>query len=213
MWLEVGSHLDEARLEQYSMGTLPEEAQAAFEEHLLACGECQDRLLETDAYINAVRAVSPRLRSEHEQRRERWAAFRESVADLLRGKRRLVWATSFAVVALVMAVIRPWQERGGAQPFAVVLESSRGIEGLIAARAPAGRPLILEIDLTQLPAAARYRLEIVNAMGRRQWEGSAPPSGGRIAAATGARLAAGTYFVRLYISERELLREFSLQVQ
>src|SRR5438034_6515281 len=62
MQLQIGPHLDESEVEQYSMDQLPEASLAHFEEHLLACESCQDRLLEMETYVNAVRSVSPRLR-------------------------------------------------------------------------------------------------------------------------------------------------------
>jgi anti-sigma factor RsiW len=63
MELQVGSHLAEAELEEYSMGRLPEARMEAFEEHLLACDACQDRLLEMESFVNAIRSVSPKLRA------------------------------------------------------------------------------------------------------------------------------------------------------
>src|SRR5258708_6381611 len=76
MQLQLGRHLEESQLEQYSMGNLPEERAEPFEEHLLACEVCQDRLLEMDAYVNAVRSVSPRLRAEMktEEKKENFRA-------------------------------------------------------------------------------------------------------------------------------------------
>jgi len=44
------------------MGTLSEANLEAFEEHLLACNSCQDQLLEMEAYVNAMRSASPKLR-------------------------------------------------------------------------------------------------------------------------------------------------------
>ena len=49
MQLGIGSHLDDADLEQYSMGSLPETRLVPFEEHFLACESCQDRLLEMES--------------------------------------------------------------------------------------------------------------------------------------------------------------------
>ena len=62
MEIVIGSHLQEPELEEYSMGTLSETSPEAFEEHLLACDSCQDRLLEMEAYVNAIRSASPKLR-------------------------------------------------------------------------------------------------------------------------------------------------------
>src|SRR5262245_27323636 len=69
MGLEMGPHLEEAELEQYSMGILPEQRITAFEEHFLVCQVCQDQLLEMEAYVNAVRSVSPKLRQVKRSRR------------------------------------------------------------------------------------------------------------------------------------------------
>ena len=60
--LGISSHLEETELEKYSMGTLFEARLEEFEEHLLACDSCQDRLLEMEAYVNAIRSASPKLR-------------------------------------------------------------------------------------------------------------------------------------------------------
>ena len=68
MQLQIGPHLEESEVEQYSMGELPEASLAPFEEHLLACDSCQDRLLEMEAYVNAVRSVSPNLRAAPQPR-------------------------------------------------------------------------------------------------------------------------------------------------
>ena len=62
MQFGIGSHLEETELEQYSMGILSEASLEAFEEHLLACDSCQDHLLEMEAYVNAMRSASPKLR-------------------------------------------------------------------------------------------------------------------------------------------------------
>src|SRR5436309_2874662 len=104
MQLGIGPHLQETEIEQYSMGALPEERLKPFEEHFLVCEFCQDQLLEMEAYVNAVRSVSPKLR-----------AAREPVW------RRLAWfavpAMAVAVAALLMIIPAP---RRGAQ--AIVLE-------------------------------------------------------------------------------------------
>ena len=61
MQLGIGPHLEESDVEQYSMGKLPEPSLAPFEEHLLACVSCQDRLLEMEAFVKAVCSVSSKL--------------------------------------------------------------------------------------------------------------------------------------------------------
>src|SRR5579864_183395 len=97
MQFGIGSHLEEPQLEEYSMGTLSEANLEAFEEHLLACNSCQDRLLEMEAYVNAMRSASPKLR---EARQPFWA-------DLFQ-RPRPAWIAAFAMGVIVLAVARVW---------------------------------------------------------------------------------------------------------
>ena len=204
MQFGIGSHLEETELEQYSMGTLSEAGLEAFEEHLLACDSCQDRLLEMEAYVNAMRSVSPKLR---EARQPFWTS-------LLRWPRP-AWVAAFAMSVVVLAVVRVWMvaQPSRTEMASVTLHSSRGIEGLATTKAPAGRLLSLTVDLTELPAFPSYRMEIVGATGKPVWDAVAHPENGRITEPTTKGLAAGQYYVRLYAPGGTLLREFSLGIE
>jgi len=72
---------------------------------------------------------------------------------------------------------------------------------------PAGRPLLLELDLTGLSDGRPFAGEVVDAAGRRVAEF---PVG---APALVGALAPGGYFVRIYKSSGELLREYALTVK
>src|SRR5882724_2540841 len=172
MQLEIGFHLEDSDIEQYSMGELPEASLAPFEEHLLACVPCQDRVLEMDAYVNAMRSVSPKLRAAP-RRRWRELFFRP----------RPAWAAAMAVsvFALTVAGLFVPAPRGQDGLTAVFLQSSRGIDGLAQAKAPAGQPVLLKIDLTELPAFPSYKVEIVNAAGKSVLLVAATPRAGEIA--------------------------------
>src|SRR5438067_1844089 len=100
MQLGIGSHLEDTELEQYSMGTLSEARLEAFEEHLLACDACQDQLLEMEAYVNAMRSASPKLRE----------APQSSWADQFRWPR---WAYIAALATAVFSLVtaRVWLVR------------------------------------------------------------------------------------------------------
>ena len=81
MQFEVGSHLGDGDLEQYSMGRLADIGLARFEEHVLACQSCQDRLLEMEDFVNAVRRVSLKLRAaSHSRSRDRFFGKRRAYA-------------------------------------------------------------------------------------------------------------------------------------
>jgi|SRR5438094_6786081 len=202
MQLGIGSHPDDTELEQYAMARLPEERLASFEEHLLACESCQDRLLEMETYVNAVRSVSPRLRQANRPRwRERYFG------------QRPTWVAAFAVGVVVLGMGWFWlvAPRGRTDFAAVFLHASRGIEGLAVAQAPAGKPLALTIDLTELPALPSYRLEIVSATGKPVWQVAAGAHEGKISQLTHG-LKPGQYYVRLYTANGQLLREFGLRI-
>ena len=199
MELRIGPHLEDTDIEQYSMGKLPQSSLASFEEHLLACDSCQDRLLETETYINAVRSVSPKVRRES---RSRWR-------DRFRQRPAWVAAVVFGMVMLLLGRVWLTTPNPGAVT-AVFLQASRGIEGLAVAKAPAGKPISLHIDVTELPAFPSYRVEIVNATGKPVWQRVANARERRIEQPVPKGLDAGQYYVRLYGEGDELLREFGL---
>ena len=202
MQLGIGSHLDDADLEQYSMGMLPEVRLVPFEEHLLACESCQDRLLETEAFVNAVRSVSPKLRAASPSPRRN------------RFRPKPTWVAAFAMAVVLLGLGRIWlvAPRAPMDFAAVVLQSSRGIEGLAVAKAPAGKPLALTIDLTELPALPSYRLEIVNSGGKPAWQAPAGARDGRVTQRLPHGLNTGQYYARLYTAGGQLLREFGLRI-
>jgi hypothetical protein len=204
MQFGIGSHLEEPELEEYSMGMLSEASLEAFEEHLLACDSCQDRLLEMEAYVNAMRSASPKLR---EKRQPFWASLFKWP--------RPAFVAAFAMGVVVLAVARIWIVTPPARTemASVVLHSSRGIEGLATAKAPSGKRLSLTVDLTELPAFPSYRMEIVDPTGKPVWQAVAHPENGKITQPTTKGFTAGQYYVRLYAPAGALLREFSLGIE
>jgi hypothetical protein len=81
------------------------------------------------------------------------------------------------------------------------------VRGAAPGPAPAGYPLLLELDLTGLSEGRPFAGEVVDASGRRVAEF---PVG---APALLKALAPGGYFVRIYKSSGELLREYALTVK
>ncbi len=67
---EIDSHPGEEELEQYSLGTLPEAAIPAIEQHLLICAACQDRTTKIDAQVQGMQAESRAIRSEENKDRK-----------------------------------------------------------------------------------------------------------------------------------------------
>ena len=193
-------HVDDEELERYSMGAMPEAAIAPFEEHLLVCEPCQLRLAQTDAYVGAMRQASARLRTEPLKRGLPWLRFPRLIPALA--------GMAVAIVAAGLWIGRP--DMGEAHPFAVDLEATRG--AAIEAKAPAGRWLLLRLDLANLPASSSYRLEMVDRFGSRIYQATVAAQGSR-AGFMVPGTQPGIYFVRLYRPPGELLREYGFEVQ
>jgi len=193
-------HVDEEEIERYSVGAMPEEAIALFEEHLLICESCQHRLAQTDVYVDAMRRAAARLRAEPLKRGFPWLRFP-----------RLVPALAGMAVAIVAAGL--WLGHlnvGEAHPFAVDLAATRG--AAIEAKAPAGRWLLLRLDLANLPALPAYRAEMVDGSGDSIRQASVPARGSK-ADFKVPGTQPGVYFVRLYRPPGELLREYGFEVE
>jgi len=181
-------------IEKYSLQVLPDDQVAAFEEHLLVCEKCQAGLAAEDTFGDAMRHAALQL-----------------CRELPEGKRpfalvpRLIAVLACAATVLFLASNRSWiRPRTFAPAFVVKLEALRGSQP--GSKAPAGRPLALQADVADLPAAASYRLELVDRDGRGVWEGAT-------AGATVAGLRPGIYFLRVYSNRGVLLREYGLEVE
>ena len=188
-------HVDDEAIERYSVGETPEGEVARLEEHLLICESCRRRLAETDVYGSSMQRASAELRrAPLEHQRHPWFL------------PRLVPTLAAVAVAVLVTVVGLRLVKPGAPmpAFAVNLEATRGAG--IEAKAPPGRPLVLRLDVTGLPVWPSYRLEMVDRIGNRVWQGATPG-----ASVPPAR--PGVYFVRVYSPSGELLREYGLEVE
>ena len=184
------------------MGRLPGTRLEGFEEHFLACDACQDRLLEMEVYVNAMRSASPKFL---EAKPSYWKS-------LFRWP-RLAWVGAMsATAASVAAGIWVLAPRDRTEMASVTLQASRGLAGPAIAQASSGKGLSLNVDLTELLVASSYRLEVVDVAGKPVWETVAQARNGKITESIAKGLRAGQYYVRLYLPGGPLLREFSLRV-
>ena len=165
------------------------------EEYLLICDTCRQRLGENDSYTSAMRQAAAQLQdSPARPERRPWSFL------------RLLPATAALACIVLAAGVALRDSNSAAPPFAVNLAATRGAG--IEAKAPAGRTLALRPDLTGLA----FQLEMVDRLGNRVWQGAATAQG--LLAGTGVpRQRPGIYFVRLYGSSGELLREYGLEIQ
>jgi len=209
-----GQHPEEDALELYSMGKLSDPGLSALEEHLLACPECQQRLGEMDSYVRAMRDAAAKLREESAA--EQAESFRGLLA-VLHGLRPAAVALGVGVVLLgLFWLVASWRPVGSEQtPVAISLQAIRGGEPAAGARAPADRPLLLEIDLTGLPSQQEYALEVAGSTGEPLWQAVVRSASGRIRVRPSRTFRPGAYWVRLFSDggKTDLLREFSLRVE
>jgi anti-sigma factor RsiW len=61
-------HLDGERMQLYALGLLREPEAAGFEQHLLICHACQDRLAETDIFVRSMQAAARQIRAQEQSR-------------------------------------------------------------------------------------------------------------------------------------------------
>jgi hypothetical protein len=188
------SHPSEEILEEYVLNRLPEARTAQVEEHLLICQSCRDTVAETDSFMSALKVAARQPAPV--------------AGPVLTG-----WRNSAPIAALVvLALVAVWkypQETGA--PVAVTLSSLRGANLL--SPAPAGKPLQLSIDVPDLLSGKEYCVEVVDAAGGPVWKGVVSGVDGKLVATMSKPLGYGAYWVRLYGTNSELLREFGLSAE
>jgi hypothetical protein len=201
-------HVSEDRLEEYCLGRVPAAELDELENHLLICPECQDRCREADSYVKTMREAVQSLAVEQPRG---WTGFFASL-------RRPVPAAACAGVAALVLIwgIGPvLRNTGVAKPVAVTLESTRGGPDSLRAHAPERTPLALTLDLTGVAPLPAYEIRVVDANGAPVMQSSARPAGSRLVLHAPARLARGTYWVRVYdrAQLRMPLREYGLELE
>lgn len=201
------SHLDDEEIESYSGGKATKAQEEAWEEHLLLCETCRDRLEFSETFANAMEAAAAlQVRDPRGIREPGWNLNRLFPAFPV--------FAALAAAALIVAAwfglgkFRPGAFPGNSTPAVVTLYSVRGSEVV---SAPAGRPITLHLDLTALPQTPKYRLEVVDAAGNSAWEEEVKVSS-QFATASVPAQKPGSYFVRLYSPAGELLREYALAI-
>jgi len=207
MRLETNRHLDEEQVEKYSLGNITEEESSRFEEHLLVCESCQGRVTESDSYVSTMQCASARIRGQGLKGSRRW----------FRSRQIPTFAAAASVLLLAMVGLLwmkgPAKGRnpGLVEPaFAVNLVATRG--NGIEAKAPAGRALTLQLDLAGLPPEPSFLLEVVDALGKRVWQGAVASQDSK-AVVSVPQMPSGLYFVRAYAPSGKLLREYGLEVE
>ena len=212
--------LTDHELEELLFNRLSGVTREVIEEHLLVCERCMDRVEAEEAYAGAFRQAARQVEAEDFARAMSGGAvvkqpgWRESLAAgwaALCGNRMLLAVAGVAVVATGI-LFSPLMRRPGIET-AVELSLARG-GGAAGAMAPAGNSLKLGADVTELPALARWQVDVVSATGEMEQSAVVAPVGGRLTWQVKDGLAAGRHWVRLRDPrDGSLVREFGLVVR
>lgn len=195
----ISPHPTNDALESYIMGRLAEQDLTHLEEHLLICSRCQDAVQEIEAFVTAAKAATQTL--QQTTRSPRWSVSRAPVPYAV--------AACAAIVSLFLAI-----PTSHPSPETIQLASMRGSEAS-AFQGHAGVPLNLKLDISEVPVAASYTVELVDANGGVQWQrGEVARGSGILTALVSTRLSPGQYWVRVYRNtpKSDLLREFNLSL-
>jgi hypothetical protein len=200
-------HATDDTLELFALGRLGAAELEELEQHLLVCSACQESLAASDAYVLTIKSAAVEL-----ERQPRAVA--ESWFHKLFDQPNPAWACGLVGVGLLIAASHEWTSRqhASAPPALVCLRTTRGVENSAITAVPAGKPLILMLDLTGLPTLSQYRLEIVDADGDQAFLTHGAPEDNNLRATVAKGLPGGWYYVRVYGS-LELLREYGLKVR
>ena len=203
---DVGPHIADDVLEKYVMNTLAEQDVGPVEEHLLVCSDCQERVTETEEFIQVTKAA---LRDGEHKPAAR-AARAGGHGGVLHS-----WFTlpllSAAVAAVVLGFVLPRHAViPQAGPNQVRLYAMRGSDSL--KHALAGEPLTVDLEASELSPALRYRVNVVNSEGKQVWSGLAEQVGSDIRITLDPAPRPGRYWFRVY-RDTDLVREYGLELQ
>jgi hypothetical protein len=197
-------HPAEEILEEYAFNRLGDAQAAALEEHILICADCQKNLEDIDEYILLMKTATAE-----------YAARPTVIRPALAVKVTWLAAAAFIVLVSVPGLLKAlgrWRAEPASTTAPVVLAALRGGDNTTIAQGPAERPLELSMEAADLPDAA-YRVEVVNAVGEREWGGAPTASHGTLSVEITKGLKPGTHWVRLFASRGDLVREFGLRLR
>ena len=218
------AHATEELLEEFTFGRIHEPQLGWLEEHLLICVQCQSQLNDIEEYKIFIKAGLASFESERLAAASSgaapvrpWSSTRGAPSlyfEWLRmpGGRTLLASAVLLVLAGAAVTWRMQLPPVAMAPIATIrLVALRGGEGDVA-HAPSHRLLELVFGRTDLGADLSYRGELVDGSGRQMWSGNVRIAERSLSIRVDRPLRAGTYWVRLYNSAGQLLREFGLRV-
>lgn len=199
-------HAQQEVLEQYVAGGLPEDLLAPLEEHLLICETCRESLDDTE-FAHCTREAARRIALDEQTQPASGLAARIWAALTAVPKPALA---ATAAAAAILVFVSP-RLTSPPEYELVSLRAMRGADDGSSSIA-SGKAVRFEIDLTEIPAASAFVVEVADGRGSALWKDSVQPHGNSLSVRVDKKLDAGRYWIRLYSggSSARLLREFGL---
>lgn len=196
-------HPSEEALERFLLNMSPEEEIEELETHVLACGQCVDKLEMLETQIAATRMALQSLEDQQTSPR--------SV------EKKTPWQSWFTFQRLSFAVTGTLAAAGMlffTIPRDVSVTAYRGTETAIVAE---GRPLHMHLNAAGLDAGP-IEIELADSKGSIDWRGTSVVRLDTIDVTTPRILQSGPHYVRIYSApqigtESTLLREFALDAR
>lgn len=197
--MEAQTHLSEEQLEQYFRGKLDSSIIAPFEEHLLVCSICRERLEETENYVVGTKEALREAPSLAPERARGWFEWLRRPAFSM--------AVGFAALVLVVTFFSRTGDKF-APTASLVLTAVRG-------EMPQTDPARqFDLRLADSPKdGGPFQVEVVTANGVSVWSGLVAPGPNGVVINEPRPLDAGDYFVRLSGSDGKPLREYGFRVR
>jgi hypothetical protein len=197
-------HGTDDQLESYVLGRMSDLDIPVFEEHLVLCPACRDRLDTVEHFVLGMRET---LADEH--------AFANPVSTR---KKWFAWlpqpALSLAVAAVAIVAVIGFFSMRPAKLVPVATLALTANRGDVPVTLPARE---LDLSLSDAPPqGAPFRVEVVDAMGRAVWNGAAAITAASqvdVQIKPQQRLSPGQYFVRLYTASGELVHEYGFRIR
>jgi hypothetical protein len=196
--VDLNFHGTDDQFEGYLLGRMSDLDIPVFEEHLMLCSVCRERLDSTEHFVLGMREALPVLANSVSPQSDWFAWLRRPAFSM---------AVALIAIAGVIAVFSM-----GRTKFApVAMLELTAIRGEIPVSAPAR-----ELDLTLSDAPQQggpFKVEVVDATGLAVWNGVSGTGPAGVQVKAQQRFGPGQYFVRLYAPSGQLLHEYGFRIR
>jgi hypothetical protein len=179
-------HLNDDVLERYAMRGLSETEAEAVEDHIAFCSHCLNRLDETTAYVEGMRAALKHVPGEEPASKK--------LPWLQKGWGMPIFGGgALAAAGLIFLMLRPAAHHSGdlAPAAMVVVDGTRGSSTIVHGSGP------FDFELFMPAEGKTYHVELLDDGGRKLWEGDVPGMNGKLHALVKTEIGPGQYYLHV----------------